>query len=60
MLFAVAIDDQDGPVPVVTLLTNGEHRTLEEVERMVDSGLPIIVVKGSGGAANVLHYAIYA
>ena len=41
-------------IPVVTLLINGGCGSLKAVERNVTDGIPIVVVKGSGGAADLV------
>lgn len=47
-------------MPVVTLLTKGEPGSLKDVEELLKKGLPVVVVKGSGGVADVLAYAVFA
>lgn len=44
-------------MPVVTVLVNGGTGSLDTVKETLKHGLPVVVVKGSGRAADVLAFA---
>lgn len=49
--------DSDGPVPVVTLFVNGGTAALISVKETLDIGLPVVVISGTGGAADTIAFA---
>ena len=44
-------------IPVVGLLVQGSPRSIDHVLFYVQNKMPIVVVKGSGGIADVIAYA---
>lgn len=41
-------------IPVVLLVLNGELDTLEHVIRAIDNNISVVVVKGTGGTADLV------
>lgn len=43
------------PVPIVILVCEGDIKTISHISEALQSKLPVIILKGSGNAADFVH-----
>jgi hypothetical protein len=44
-------------VPIVSLIICGDLSSIDSVEYKINKEIPVVVLKGSGGAADVIAFA---
>ena len=42
------------PIPVVIILLEGDVKSIEQVMEATSKGIPVIIIKGSGKAADII------
>ena len=46
----------DNFIPIVGLLVQGSPRVIEHVQFYIQNKMPVVVLKGSGGLADIISY----
>jgi hypothetical protein len=57
LLFAIFFAKNFLPIPIVSIRICGDLKSTDAIEFKLENDIPVIIFKGSGGAADIISYA---